>query len=481
MDTDTVQMDQIVRNPESGKRIGVVMEEIRRRIAARELVAGSRLPSVRAFAKTMHVSASTVVEAYERLAAEGLIRSRPGSGFYASSPPAPLTLSEIGPKLDRAIDPLWVYRQTLEDSPTLLKPGCGWLPASWMPVDAIRKAARTIARGEDAVLANYGTPLGQLPLRQLLSRRMNERGIPAAPDHIILTESGTQAIDLVCRFLIEPGDTVIVDDPCYFNFHALLRANRARAVAVPMTPHGPDIAAFEQAIEQHRPRLYITNSAIHNPTGATCSAVVAHKLLKLVERANMTIIEDDIFSDLEHEPSPRLAAFDGLERVIHVGSFSKTLSTSVRCGFIAAKPDWVEPLIDLKLVTSIGGGRLNAELVLLLLTDGSYRKHLDTLKVRLTKAMDETIGRLAPLGITPWIRPQSGIFLWCELPDAINAGDIAQSCLADNVVLAPGNAFSTAPEGSRFLRFNAAQSSDPRIYRALEKALKAARQRPAIR
>jgi DNA-binding transcriptional MocR family regulator len=474
-------MDQAIKNPESGKRIGAVMTEIRRRISGRELVAGSRLPSVRAFAKTMHVSASTVVEAYERLAAEGLIRSRPGSGFYASSPPAPLTLSDIGPKLDRAIDPLWVYRQSLEDSPALLKPGCGWLPESWMPVNAMRKALRTIARGEDAVLANYGTPLGQLPLRQLLSRRMNERGIPASPDHIILTESGTQAIDLVCRFLIEPGDTVIVDDPCYFNFHALLRANRARAVAVPMTPHGPDIEAFEQAIEQHRPRLYITNSAIHNPTGATCSAVVAHKLLKLAERANMTIIEDDIFADLEHEPSPRLAAFDGLERVVHVGSFSKTISTSVRCGFIAAKPEWVEPLIDLKLVTSIGGGRLNAELILLLLTDGSYRKHLDTLKVRLSKAMDDTIGRLAALGIEPWIRPRSGIFLWCRLPDGINAGDIAQACLADNVVLAPGNAFSLSQTSNSYLRFNAAQCDDPRIYRSLERALKAARQMPAIR
>jgi len=474
-------MDQVVKNSESGKRIGAVMTEIRRRVAGRELVPGARLPSVRAFAKSMHVSASTVVEAYERLVAEGLIRSRPGSGFYVSSLPQPLTLSEIGPKLDRAIDPLWVYRQSLEDSPDLMKPGCGWLPADWMPEAAIRKALRTIARGEDAVLADYGTPLGQPQLRQLLSRKMSERGIPAAPDHIILTESGTQAIDLVCRFLIEPGDTVLVDDPCYFNFQALVRAHRAKAVAVPMTPQGPDIEAFGQAIEQHKPRLYITNSAIHNPTGATCSAVVAHKLLKLAERANLVIIEDDIFADLEHEPSPRLAAFDGLERVVHVGSFSKTLSASVRCGFIAAKPEWIEPLTDLKMVTSIGGGRLNAELVLLLLTDGSYRKHLETLKVRLSKAMEETIRHLAPLGITPWIRPQSGIFLWCRLPDGINAGDIAQSCLADNVVLAPGNAFSTAPEASRFLRFNAAQSGDPRIYRALEKAIRAARQMLAIR
>lgn len=464
-------MDQTATNPAGGKRITLVMAEIRGRISSRGLVPGSRLPSVRAFAKTMHVSASTVVEAYERLAAEGLIRSRPGSGFYVSSPLAPLALSEIGPKLDRAIDPLWVYRQSLEDGPELLKPGCGWLPPSWMPEAGIRKALRTVSRADDRVLSDYGTPLGLPPLRQLLSRRMGERGISAAPDQIILTESGTQAIDLLCRFLIEPGDAVLVDDPCYFNFHALLRAHRANAIAVPMTPVGPDIEAFGRAIDEHRPRLYITNSAIHNPTGATCSPVVAHRLLKLAERANMTIIEDDIFADLEHEPAPRLAAFDGLERVVHIGSFSKTLSASVRCGFIAARPDWIEALSDLKIATSIAAGRLSSELILLLLKDGSYRKHLDALRVRLSQAMDETAQRLGSLGITPWIRPQAGMFLWCRLPDGIDAADVARACLADNIVLAPGNAFSVSQTASGFLRFNVAQSDDPRIFRSLERAL----------
>jgi DNA-binding transcriptional MocR family regulator len=446
------------------------MAEIRSRIARRGLVPGARLPSVRAFAKAMHVSASTVVEAYERLAAEGLIRSRPGSGFYVSSPLAPLSLSEIGPKLDRAVDPFWVSRQALEDG-DLLKPGCGWLPSSWMPEAAIRRALRSLSRGEDRVLSDYGTPLGSPQLRQLLSRRMGEHGILAAPDQIILTESGTQAIDLLCRFLIEPGDAVLVDDPCYFNFHALLRAHRAKVVGVPMTPVGPDIEAFGQALEEHKPRLYITNSAIHNPTGATLSPVVAHRLLKLADRAGLTIIEDDIFADLEHEPAPRLAAFDGLDRVVHIGSFSKTLSASVRCGFIAAKPEWIEGLVDLQIATNFGTGRLSSELVLLLLTDGSYRKHLEELRVRLSRAMETTTLRLASLGITPWLQPQAGMFLWCRLPEGIEAAEVARACLADNVVLAPGNVFSLCEKAGSFLRFNVAQSQDPRIFQSLERAL----------
>ncbi|TIQ21549.1 aminotransferase class I/II-fold pyridoxal phosphate-dependent enzyme, partial [Mesorhizobium sp.] len=105
----------------------------------------------------------------------------------------------------------------------------------------LRRALRTMARGDDVTLTDYGTPLGLPPLRHLLARRMAEHGIEAPPDQIMLTESGTQAIDLLCRFLLEPGDTVLVDDPCYFNFHALLRAHRAKVVGVPYTPSGPDI------------------------------------------------------------------------------------------------------------------------------------------------------------------------------------------------------------------------------------------------
>ncbi|TJW31041.1 MAG: GntR family transcriptional regulator, partial [Mesorhizobium sp.] len=187
------------------------MATVRHRIAARTLTPGARLPSIRAFAKTMQVSKSTVVEAYERLAAEGAIRSRPGSGFYAAGPLAPLSLAEIGPRLDRAVDPLWVSRLSLEAGDDILKPGCGWLPASWMPEAALRRALRTVARADDVTLVDYGTPLGLPPLRHLLARRMAEHGIEASPEQIMLTESGTQAIDLLCRFLLEPGDSVLVD------------------------------------------------------------------------------------------------------------------------------------------------------------------------------------------------------------------------------------------------------------------------------
>ncbi|MDH4441084.1 MAG: PLP-dependent aminotransferase family protein, partial [Rhizobium sp.] len=352
------------------------MAAIRTRIADRSLGPGARLPSIRKGADLFGVSPSTMVEAYERLVAEGVIEARPGSGYYVLATQAPLLLADLAPRLDRAVDPFWVTRQSLEASVDALKPGCGWLPPDWMPEQDLRRALRSLSRAEPARLTEYGTPLGLLPLRQHLARRMAESGIEAQPSRILLVESGTQAIDLVCRFLLEPGDTVLVDDPCYFNFLALLRAHRAKIIGIPHTPSGPDLDAFAAAVATHRPRLYVTNSGIHNPTGATLSPSVAHRLMKIAESADLTIVEDDIFADFEQQPAPRLAALDGLRRVIHVGSFSKTLSAATRIGYIAARADWIEGLTDLKIAASFAGPALSADLVLSVLKDGSYRRHL---------------------------------------------------------------------------------------------------------
>ena len=271
----------------------------------------------------------------------------------------------------------------------------------------------------------------------------------------------------------------MVDDPCYFNFHALLRAHRADVVSVPYTPSGPDLEKFAEVLATHRPRLYITNSALHNPTGATLSPVVAHRLLKLAEQAGLTIVEDDIFADFEHAPAPRLAAFDGLERVVQIGSFSKTLSASIRCGFIAAPREWIEGLVDLKIATTFGGPSLSAELVFAMLKDGSYRKHMEALRQRLSRAMSDTAARLAEIGITPWIEPQAGMFLWCRLPESIDAAEVAQKALQQEIVLAPGNVFSRAGTANGFLRFNVSQCDDARLFKVLPTIMRQCGKPPA--
>lgn len=460
-----------------GAKTGEVMRSIRAKVASRAFAVGDRLPSIRTMAMKMQVSPSTVVEAYDRLAAEGLIRARRGSGFYVgNSALPPLALAEADPRRDQSVDPFWVSRQSLDASPGVLKPGCGWLPADWMPEDALRKALRALSRSSETVFTDYGGTRGSLDLRRLLLTRFAEDELNLSPDQILLTVSGTQAIDLICRFLLRPGDTVLVDDPCYFNFRALLRAHQANVVGVPYTTNGPDIAQFEAVLAAEKPRLYITNSALHNPTGATLSPQVAHQLFSAAAQHDLIIVEDDIFADFEPDPSPRLAAMDGLKRVIRIGSFSKTLSASARCGYIAARRDWIDDLVDLQVAVNFGGpSPMAAELIAHVLTSGRYRKHMEDLRLRLVRARRETAGKLEALGFEVWHPPRGGFYLWCRLPGGLNAAEVARSALEEGVVLAPGDVFSVSQTASEFMRFNVAQSTHPQVWEVMRRVIKAAR------
>lgn len=447
-----------------------VMDLIHQRIERRMLVPGARLPSVRAMAESTGFSKSTIVEAYDRLAAEGVIRARVGAGFYVAAPLAPLALCDNEAKSAREIDPVWLLRQCSDDRAGVINAGSGTLPGDWLAQDSMRRALRAEARGAPAAVES--DLLGYEPMRMLTSRRLAEQGIEASPDQIILTDSGTQALDLVCRFLLQPGDTVLLDDPCFFNFVALLRAHRVRVVCAPMTPQGPDLAAFAEVVAREKPRLYITNSAVHNPTGATLSATHVHRVLKIAAEADMVIVEDDIFADFETEPSPRYATFDGLERVIRIGSLSKTASTAIRCGHIALRADWVDALADLRIVTSYMGNPLGAQLLVTMLTDGTYRHHMETLRRRLARARARTSARLKSLGMELWCEPKAGMSLWARLPRGMDAAQLAREAAGQQIILAPGIVFSPSGGWQDYLRINAVQGDNDRFFDFLDQAFR---------
>jgi DNA-binding transcriptional MocR family regulator len=475
--TEKVQLaDNPSPGPEGLTRVALVITALRRRILDRTLASGAKVPSIRAMAETLNVSKSTVVDAYERLAAEGVIAARRGAGFYVTGRAAPLSVAEVGPRPPPEVDPLWLTRYAMEAGDHILNPSCGWLPQSWMPEEALRQGMRQSARDNAVDFTRYGQASGHAPLRQLLSTYLAERGIIAPAGQILLTDSGTQAIDLVCRLLLEPGDSVLVDDPCYFKFFGILRASRAKIIGVPLTPNGPDLEKFEAALIEHHPRLYLTNATVQNPTGANLAPQVAHRLLGLAEAHDLTIIEDDIFADFAMEPAPRLAALDGLNRVVYLGSFSKTLSAKLRLGFITARPELMEPLVELRIATQIGGGPASADIVHRVLTNGTYRRHTSALRARLGTAMGTTLHRLQSAGLTPWIEPRAGMFVWARLPDGLRAVEVARQALTEGMVLAPGDAFSLNRASDGFLRFNVAQCSHPAVFSILDKAMSAARQ-----
>lgn len=482
---------------EAGTLATRIASALGKRMANGVLGAGERLPSVRRLADRLAVSPFTVVAAYDRLVADGLVVARAKSGFFVAPRQQGsrlLTLDPLGdqagPSAKTGVNPIWMMRRSLTLDPLQPKPGCGWLPQDWLPEAALRSALRALARAPETRLLEYGVPLGFRPLRDLLARRMNELEIPAAPEHVLLMDGASQAIDLVCRYLIEPGDAVLVDDPGYFNFHAAVRAQRGTLLSVPMTAQGPDLAALDALAAQHRPKLYLTNAGLQNPTGARLGLATAHRLLALAQRHDFRILEDDIFRDFEARPGLRLAALDGLQRVIHLGSFSKTLSAATRLGFLAADPATIADLADLKLAMSFGNNELSAQLVYRLLSDGSYRKHVGAIRDRLARTRFQVAKKLTSLGFKPWLGAQAdageGMFLWMELPHhprqpTLTAEDLAAEDLAaedlairaqeEGIVLAPGNVFSPAGAWPRHLRFNVAQSLDPRIYTFLKAQL----------
>ena len=380
-------------------RVETTAAFIRGRIASRALARGARLPSVRELAVKLEVSKSTVVEAYDRLVAEGAVVARRGSGFFVAGAVRPLTLSTMDPPSEPAVDPSWINRHAMMNAPDFLCPGAGWLPNSWVLDLGVQRALRLAAREDPERRRQYDEPLGYAPLRRLFSVRLAERAVMADPDQIVVTNSCSQALDLACRFLLSPNDTVIVDDPCYFNFHALLRANRARSLTVPMTFDGPDVAELERLFAEHRPRLYLTTGGLHNPTGATPSAATVHRVLRLAEEHDVLILEDDTFADFEAEPSTRLAALDGLRRVVQVGSATKAVGAAMRCGYIAAREEWIAQLVDLKLATTMGNSATGAHILHRVLTESGYRRHLDGLRRKLADAMGRTLQTLRRHGL----------------------------------------------------------------------------------
>lgn len=476
---------------EAGSLTARIAAALARRIANGALGPGEKLPSVRRLAGRLGVSPFTIVAAYDRLVADGHLVARAKSGFFvaprAAGETRTLSLDPL-PSQKSGINPIWMMRQSLTAGPEQLTPGCGWLPADWLPDAAIRAALRAVARQEGAAsdLVEYGVPLGYRPLREVLARRLNEIEVPAEADRVLLTDSASQAIDLVCRYLVAPDDAVLVDDPGYFNFHAAVRAQRGRCLAVPMTPQGPDLDALDRLAAQHRPKLYLTNAGLQNPTGLRMGQAVAHRLLGLAQHHGFRILEDDIFRDFEAQPGMRLAALDGLTQVIHLGSFSKTLSAASRIGYLAADPATLADLADLKLAISFGNNELSARVIHHLLSDGSYRKHVSVLRERLARCRAQVARRLAALGLQPWsdiaAESSEGLFLWMALPRNLSAREIAAQARNAGIVLAPGDVFSPTSDAGRWhrhLRFNVAQSLDPRLVAVLRDLLSSGSSRQA--
>ena len=444
------------------------------RIRQRLLPPGARLPSVRDSARRHGVSTSTVVAAYDQLQAQGLVQAKPQRGFFVrdDAPPMPAEPRKrhAAPRPPSVpADATALIRSLFQAQGGLPAPGLGTLPEAWLDAPLLQRALRRVTAGDAAAASwlRYGEPAGDASLRAALSRRMADLGVPAAPSQIVTTVGATHALDIVCRTLLRPGDAVLVDEPGWAVEFARLARLGMRVLPLPRGPDGPDLAVMQALLKAHRPRLYVTVSVLHNPTGACLSPASAHQVLRLAEQHDLTLVEDDTYAWLAPAHATRLSQLDALQRTVYISGFSKILSPQWRVGFMAASPALVDKLIDTKLLSTLSTAAPLEQAVAWCLDQGALRRHAERVVGLLDGARARSV-QLARQAGYRFAAPPQGLFGWLDV--GMDTEALAQTLLDDGWLTAPGTLFHASPRSTTLMRINFATAQDARFWQRLRRA-----------
>ena len=445
------------------------------RIRQRLLAPGARLPSVRECARRHRVSPTTVVAAYDQLQALGLVEARRQRGFFVRAAATDLVSFEsqrvsTPPRPPLPISATTLIRGMFQPPPGKPMPGQGTLPTEWLDQPLLAGALRKVARSSAmrACLLEYGEPAGDPRLRHVLAARLADHGVSASAQQVITTIGATHGLDVVTRTLLKPGDSVLVDEPGWSLEYARLAAQGMRLLPVPRGDEGPDLDVMQQLIDaqavHQKPRLYVTVSVLHNPTGASLSLQRAHRVLQLAQANQFHIVEDDSYAHLAPLHLPRLAALDALERTIYVGGFSKILTPGWRVGFIAAPHMLVDRLIDTKLLGTLTTPALTELALAHCLEQGLLRRHAERVTQRLDAARARSVKLAEAHGCRFACAPR-GLFGWVDV--GVDTERLSQAMLDDGWLLAPGALFHASHRATTLMRINFASTQDARFWREL--------------
>lgn len=464
-------------------------ERFATRIRDRLLAPGARLPSVRQCASQHDVSPSTVVAAYDQLLAQGLVEARRNRGFFVREwVPKP-----DQPRMERSSDAMQTGLIERRDAGAGLvspanasalirgmfhttgpkpQPGMGVFPPDWMASNfmaaAVRKVTSPSALQESSL--KYGEPLGDGDLRRVLSARLMALGVPAAPNQIMTTVGATHALDIVSRTLLQHGDSVMVEEPGWAVEFARLNALGMRILPVPRGPAGPDIEVMARYCEVHAPKLFVSVSVLHNPTGYSLTPGHAHRVLQLAQAFDFRVVEDDTYSHIAPEHATRMSVLDGLQRTIYVSGFAKILAPNWRIGFMAAPPDLVERLLDTKLLATLTTPSLLEQALALCIEQGQLRRHAERIRARLDAARSRSVKLALQSGCTFAAEP-AGLFGW--LDTGVDTDQLAQRMLDAGYLLAPGALFHAARAPSTLMRINFATAQDAAFWSVLARQIEA--------
>ncbi len=451
------------------------------RIHSRLLAPGTRLPSIRECAMRQGVSPSTVVAAYDQLQAQGLVEARKNRGFYvrnqalALDPHAFITIDSVA-DLPRAggfhaqhvpVSATALIRGMFHGRSDRPQPGMGVFPPDWLENTFLPAAVRRVTNAQSlqALSLQYGEPAGDVSLRQALSQKLMDLNVPAKPQQIITTVGATHALDIVSRTLLRAGDCVMVEEPGWAIEFARLDALGMRILPVPRGPDGPDLAIMARYCELHQPKLFVSVSVFHNPTGYCLSPGSAHQVLQLANRFGFHVVEDDTYSHIAPEHATRLSALDGLQRTIYVSGFAKILAPGWRVGFLAAPQGLFERLLDTKLLATLTTPALLEKALAWCIEQGLLRRHAARIRVRLDQARSRTV-QLALAHGCRFAAPPAGLFGWVDT--GVDTDRLAQRMLDLGYLLAPGALFHARRQPSTLMRINFATTQEAHFWQVFQ-------------
>jgi 2-aminoadipate transaminase len=465
-------------------------DQLRALVNTGELRLGDRLPASREFAVQLGVHRTTVANAYAELESEGLISGHVGRGTFicGETEPRKIPTALHRPPLngelrweslfanDRGEEALSRLTQAAPRgsiSFALARPA-----TEFFSIEDLRNCSNAVWRSEGLEVLQYGSPDGYPPLKDALVSMLRGEGYEAADENLLITDGCQQAMDLLCKAFLRPGDTVLIENPTYSGTLAILAGAHVRAVGVPvktesgpgMTP-GVDVSAIEAVLMQNRVKVIVLTPDFHNPTGTTLPVAERRRLLELAARFQVPIIEDHIYARLRArgERVPSLKHLDRSNLVIQIDSFSKIAFPGLRIGWIVAPANVIDRLRLVKQATNLHTGQLGQAILAEYMRRGHLTRHLECTRkaysARLA-ALEHVLGRQMPLG-TKWTRPEGGMSVWVELPPGFDANELLIHARERGVVFSPGRYFYLQNPMPNTLRLGFAGLNEREIARGI--------------
>ncbi len=400
-----------------------------------------KLPSIRVLSKHLEVNNVTVVNAYKLLEQEGYVYSVKGSGTYIKRN----TYNEDLPFVEEG-DIELMFSGILPISDNSINFASISPTADLFPIEEFKQALIEVLDRDKGLAFLYPEITGYRPLKESISKFLIDYySTYVNEDQILITSGGQQGLDIISKTLIQPGDCILVENPTYSGAIAVFQSRGAKIIGIPMAEDGIDLNKLEADIKKYNPKFLYLMTNFQSPTTYSYSDHKKREILKLSKEYGFYIIEDDFLTDLsfDHIPRTPLKAIDNMDQVIFIKSFSKIFMPGVRIGFITLPNNLFKNIIRAKHTTDISSSGFLQRAFDLYLRAGYWKSHIEKSK-RVYKErytlMVELLDKLKPLGIH-FVPPNGGLSIWVGLPKNIDAIEVYNEAINQNLAIVPGRVF----------------------------------------